>query len=274
LKVTVPPHVAGGAVHVKLHVAPVAQVGAQLIQEPLAPHAAGAVPTWHVPPLQQPPLQGEDVLQAVEHVPALQASFAGQSDADKQPQRPATQWLVPVPEHGAHDWPFVPHTESLSVVTHVPVVSQQPPAQFAEVHLSTHCLLVHACAWPQVLHEVPPDPHADVDSSVWHWLSVPQQPPAHVEGPHGEGPVSTPLSVPPSGPASGLGSGLASGNTPASPPSGETLASLPSGNAPASPPSGSTLASPPSGRTAASPPSGSPPASPPSCSVVTSPPPS
>jgi hypothetical protein len=90
LKVTVPPHVAG-AVHVKLHEAYAAQVGAQLVQEPVAPHAAGAVPTWHVPLLQQPPLHGEDALQAVEHVPALQASFAGQSDVDRQPQCAATQ---------------------------------------------------------------------------------------------------------------------------------------------------------------------------------------
>jgi hypothetical protein len=145
LNVTVPPHVEG-ALHVKLHEAPVAQVGAQLVQVPLVPHAGAELPSAQVPPLQQPPLHGELPLQLVEHDPALQASFAGQSLAVKQPQWPTTQWLVPVPEQGAHALPLVPHCVSLSAVTHVPVGSQQPVEQLLEVHLSTHCLLVHAWA--------------------------------------------------------------------------------------------------------------------------------
>lgn len=55
---------------------------------PLFPQAVGAVPVEHVPPLQQPPLHGDDGPHTVVHTPPLHAVLSGQSAALVQPQLP------------------------------------------------------------------------------------------------------------------------------------------------------------------------------------------
>src|SRR5579871_1884927 len=61
----------------------------QLVQAPPpVPHAALVVPGAQVPPLQQPPLQGELVEHVVEQVPPLHADPVGQSASVRHPQTP------------------------------------------------------------------------------------------------------------------------------------------------------------------------------------------
>lgn len=107
---------------------------------PSAPHdALSAFPVTHVPADEQhPPLQLTPELHPAPHVWATgsHAWFAGQSVDVAQPQLPWTQWLEPV--QAPHAAPIVPHSVSVVLVTHVPVVSQHPLGQVAAVHLSAH----------------------------------------------------------------------------------------------------------------------------------------
>jgi hypothetical protein len=217
LKVTFPPHV-DGAVHVKLHEAPAAQVGEQFVHMPLVPHAAAAVPIAHVEPLQHPPLHGDVALQLVEHVDAVHAWFAGQSLAVEHVVTHALLvhacfWLQVL-----HARPPEPHAVDDSSVWHVPSVAQQPAA------------------------------HVDGPQEGPVSAVLPSVPPS--------APPSGPASEPPSGPASCTPASPPSGVTlPSPPPSGDTLASPPSfGVVPSVPPSWCTGASGPF-VTSASPPS-------------------
>ena len=146
------------------------------------PQAAPAVPEAHCPvvELQQPVLHVAEVLQLFEQtcVLKLHAWYSGQSVEAAQPHCPWVQWLLPVQAPQAAPW--VPHWPSLSVVTQFPLESQQPVAQFADVHLSTQLPPVQVCAPVHVLHDPPPLPHVEDPSSVWHWPSNPQQPAAQL----------------------------------------------------------------------------------------------
>jgi hypothetical protein len=80
------------------------------------PHAAAAVPGWHMPFEQHAPLHGCDTLQAVVHALAVVSHEepAGQSETEAQPQRPPlAPWTqtepMLVPVQSRHAPPDEPH---------------------------------------------------------------------------------------------------------------------------------------------------------------------
>jgi hypothetical protein len=122
---------------------------------PSLPHADVPAPATQAPAEQQPPLHGAEALHALEHVPPLHASPAGQSLVALQPHappglhtRPAVDvvqsafvehphvclmhWLLPV--HALHAAPFVPHEALVVPLSHVWDEVQQPVGQLAGVH--------------------------------------------------------------------------------------------------------------------------------------------
>jgi len=104
----------------------VGQVTAQTAQvPPPSPHAPVVVPGWHVVPPQQPPLQGDDAVQLVEHAPPLHAFPERQSDSVLQPQAPPTHAEPLSPEQSAQATPPEPQAPEALPGWHL-VPSQQP----------------------------------------------------------------------------------------------------------------------------------------------------
>lgn len=160
---------------------------------PPAPHAAGAVPATQVPlvaALQQPPLQGEALSQAVPHrcVVALQALPAGQSLAALQPHRvapPTTRQAVPFALPAQEPQLGPPRAQAVGRLPGEQVlvaVSQQPVVQgVAESQCEPHAPL--AQFWP-VLQATQEPPAPQLSTVVPGWQVVPsQQPPLQERSP-------------------------------------------------------------------------------------------
>jgi hypothetical protein len=153
---------------------------------PVVPQAAEPPPATHVVPEQQPPLQGEVMLHVVLHVPPLQASPDGQSDALAQPQVPPSThtapFLSPVQSTQADAEPqAVVDVPGMQVPADPP--QQKPAPQAPPSQLAVQAPLAHVGVSP--LHETqapPAEPHSF--SAVPATQPVPlQQPPLHVSPP-------------------------------------------------------------------------------------------
>ena len=93
---------------------------------PSAPQAVCAPPSVHTVPLQQPPLQKDALLQALEQTPSLHALPGRQSLRSLQPQAPETHWSPFIPGQNAQVPPSVPHWSCVAPATHIDPL-QQPP---------------------------------------------------------------------------------------------------------------------------------------------------
>ena len=203
-----------GLLQIGVH-APPAHVGAPLAQArhapPVTPHAMFAVPAWHVPAPQQPPLHA--VWLASPHVlsqtcvTVLHAWFDPQSVTVLHPQLvpPRQRCPCPLAVQSRHVLPDAPHAVLAVPVVHVPFAPQHPPlhaVRFGAPQVPVHvCVTVlHACPVPQsaatlhpqvcvavsqtcpaalvaqLVHAVPEGPQAAVAVPSAQRLFAPQQP--------------------------------------------------------------------------------------------------
>ncbi len=137
------------------HARPVALPAQETHAPPLRPQVALPVPGWQLVPSQQPPLQVRPPPHPVPQVPALHASWVGQSAVAPHPHLPPAQACpAGALEQSLHAAPPVPHVVAPAPVTQsfVPTTSQQPPLQAMVVPLTTQELpqepLVVSHAWP------------------------------------------------------------------------------------------------------------------------------
>jgi len=185
-------------------VALVGQPTVQLAQAlPVAPHAAVAVPGWHVVPPQHPPWQGEAPLQVVEHAPLVQALPVRQSDSVVQPHVPPPRHAAPLePVHTLHARPPDPQAPGAVPAWQV-VPSQQPPLhcpgpEQLELHLpplharsagqsveleQPHVPAMHALPFglPMQSTQAEAEPHAAAEVPETH---LPAEPPQQKPAPH------------------------------------------------------------------------------------------
>jgi hypothetical protein len=105
---------------------------------PVVPHAEAAVPTTHVPELQQPPLQNCDDEQDVVHVVPLHAYPGGQSEVKRQLSVHCPLWQV-APPLQAYGEPQPPQLfTSLVKSTHAPLQRLKPLRQVSVQEPETH----------------------------------------------------------------------------------------------------------------------------------------
>lgn len=152
---------------------------------PGGPQEPDAVPGWQVAPLQHPPLQGDEPLQLVEHVPPLQALMGEQSVSVVHPQVPPPRQAEPFfpaqSTHAAAEPQAVCAVPDMQVPVEPPQQNpapQPPPSQSAEHEPLTHVGVapVHAT------HALPAEPHSGAELPLTHVVPS-QHPPLHVRPP-------------------------------------------------------------------------------------------